>query len=79
MSKKNYFKTCPDCGANLDPGEICDCHKPTVAYLCDQKACEPCPKTECHHTTDINHAINFNLVDHKNKRYAETSTKSLSR
>jgi len=20
-----YFKTCPDCGANLDPGESCDC------------------------------------------------------
>ena len=21
------YKTCPDCGANLDPGEICDCAK----------------------------------------------------
>lgn len=21
----NYFKTCPYCGANLDPGEVCDC------------------------------------------------------
>lgn len=21
----SYFKTCPNCGANLDPGEICDC------------------------------------------------------
>ena len=20
-----YYKTCPECGANLDPGEICDC------------------------------------------------------
>lgn len=20
-----YFKSCPDCGANLDPGERCDC------------------------------------------------------
>lgn len=20
-----YFKTCPLCGANLDPGELCDC------------------------------------------------------
>lgn len=19
------YRTCPDCGANLDPGEICDC------------------------------------------------------
>lgn len=21
----SYYTTCPDCGANLDPGEICDC------------------------------------------------------
>lgn len=20
-----YYKPCPNCGANLDPGEICDC------------------------------------------------------
>lgn len=20
-----YYYTCPDCGANLDPGEKCDC------------------------------------------------------
>ena len=20
-----YYHTCPDCGANLDPGEICEC------------------------------------------------------
>lgn len=24
------YKTCPDCGANLDPGEICDCKKETA-------------------------------------------------
>ena len=22
------YKTCPECGANLDPGEVCDCNKP---------------------------------------------------
>ena len=22
-----FYKTCPDCGANLDPGETCDCVK----------------------------------------------------
>lgn len=22
-----YYHTCPDCGANLDPGEKCDCEK----------------------------------------------------
>lgn len=21
----SYFRPCPKCGANLDPGEICDC------------------------------------------------------
>ncbi len=21
----SYFKTCPHCGAHLDPGEVCDC------------------------------------------------------
>ena len=21
----SYYRTCPICGANLDPGEICDC------------------------------------------------------
>ena len=24
---KAYYHTCPDCGCNLDPGEICDCKK----------------------------------------------------
>ena len=23
----SYFKTCPHCGANLDPGEVCDCRE----------------------------------------------------
>ena len=22
---RTYYHTCPDCGANLDPGEKCDC------------------------------------------------------
>lgn len=22
-----YYNTCPNCGANLDPGEPCDCEK----------------------------------------------------
>ena len=24
-----YYWTCPDCGANLDPGEKCDCKNET--------------------------------------------------
>ena len=23
----NPFKTCPDCGSHLDPGEHCDCDR----------------------------------------------------
>lgn len=30
-----------------------------VFYLCDQKACPDCQKSECKHTSDIRHAINF--------------------
>lgn len=24
---KEYFNTCPHCGAHLDPGEPCDCRE----------------------------------------------------
>lgn len=27
----SYYKTCPYCGAHLDPGEVCDCTKKTAA------------------------------------------------
>ena len=23
----SYYRTCPSCGAHLDPGEVCDCHR----------------------------------------------------
>lgn len=23
----SYFRTCPHCGAHLDPGEVCDCRE----------------------------------------------------
>ena len=26
----SYYRTCPDCGAALDPGEHCDCHNEMV-------------------------------------------------
>lgn len=28
-----YFKTCPDCGAHLDPGERCGCNKEAPRLL----------------------------------------------
>lgn len=27
----SYFKTCPHCGAHLDPGEVCDCREENAA------------------------------------------------
>lgn len=27
---KPYYRTCPKCGAHLDPGEVCDCTKKSV-------------------------------------------------
>lgn len=25
-----YYNVCPDCGSNLDPGEICECKRRTT-------------------------------------------------
>ena len=27
----SYYRICEECGAHLDPGEVCDCQKETVA------------------------------------------------
>lgn len=42
----NYYHTCPECGANLDPGEKCDCTDEAIANkktarTCGQYAKEP--------------------------------------
>lgn len=35
-----------------------------IAYICDGKACgEDCTFPKCQHTTDINHALNFEKLD----------------
>ena len=31
----SFYKTCPHCGANLDPGESCDC---TISQVCADAA-----------------------------------------
>lgn len=41
--KTNYFKTCPHCGARLDPGERCDCRK-AKAEARPMKAAQPARK-----------------------------------
>lgn len=33
---RKYYHTCPDCKANLDPGERCDCQRD------EQKSCSTC-------------------------------------
>lgn len=43
MARSDY-KICPECGAALDAGEICDCHRPATM------AQEP---TENDHTGEI--------------------------
>ena len=46
------YRTCPYCGANLDPGERCDCTKksaPDAANIRDGKAGET-PNTKSHYT-----------------------------
>ena len=59
MSKETYYHTCEKCGANLDPGERCDCdRKGNVLYICDRKLCKHCT-SHCKHTSDIKHAVNF--------------------
>lgn len=30
MARDSYYKKCPHCGLNLDPGEKCDCQKPSL-------------------------------------------------
>ena len=32
-----------------------------IFYLCDRRACEKC-RSECKHTGDIRHAVNFELT-----------------
>lgn len=31
------YKTCPYCGAHLDPGETCDCREEKIATSQDEK------------------------------------------
>ena len=32
-----------------------------VLYACDRNACHECSSVDCHHTTDITHAVNFEI------------------
>ena len=34
------YRVCPDCGASLDPGEICDCRKEAAPDESDPEAAQ---------------------------------------
>lgn len=36
--------------------------KPNILYICDHRACASCSNSECNHTSDIRHAMNFELL-----------------
>lgn len=53
----SFYKTCPHCGANLDPGESCDCQAKEeaaqdAANIQDGKAEQNLTTVPCHDTTD---------------------------
>lgn len=52
--------------------ETLSADRPKIAYFCDGTACDgECD--ECHHTTDIEHAKNFNIINGMhNIKYIET-------
>lgn len=35
---RTYYRSCPHCGANLDPGEKCDCNRSAAPGVRDRKA-----------------------------------------
>lgn len=40
MKKSSYYWTCPHCGANLDPGEKCDCRQTELKDTDNYKSVE---------------------------------------
>ena len=45
----SYYRACPNCGANLDPGETCDCEKKSTT----EAKQPPAMKAKRHTTTDL--------------------------
>lgn len=48
-------------GVEVKSCKQCDRVTPQdILYICDRKYCDGgCPNSECRHTRDINHAVNF--------------------
>ena len=43
----SYYKTCPHCGAHLDPCEVCECKEEAAPGTRNTKAAN---RTDCNHT-----------------------------
>lgn len=69
-----YYRTCPYCGSNLDPGERCDC-RDSVPEENKRDASQPAKheKRLTHETAEAIHASNYRRVtalsQAKNGRY----------
>lgn len=58
------WDTCEQCWLNSGLELVLEKDEPKIAYLCDQKECVACINPDCHHTTKITNAVNFeNLGD----------------
>lgn len=74
-TQHNGYRTCNDCGSNLDPGERCDCHD-THCKICgstlkwgrfahNQTMCWTCYKTACNALLDrITNQEDRSLLQH---------------
>lgn len=64
-----YFKTCPLCGANLDPGEECDCDSVDSVEVKIKKApAEPVISASADVTSDITISISLYYKNKKKSR-----------
>jgi hypothetical protein len=45
----SYFRCCPFCGANLDPGEVCDCKEKAAPGEQDREAAEEISTLQLYH------------------------------
>lgn len=56
----SYYKTCENCGSNLDPGEICDCTKKVLPIL-DQTTVSSNPVKAKLPSSSVNKRKNGNM------------------
>ena len=62
--KEKCDYNCEECWLNSGLELVLAKDEPKIAYLCDQKECVVCINPRCHHTCNIQHAVNFeNLGD----------------